>query len=86
MCRRRSLVRTLLIKKRESGRDICSTPSTHTQDWALQLYTNDDWYARLSDEEIIKRRKAYEDRGLILYDEKADEYVKTEKYLNKHVA
>ena len=44
----------------------CCTPERmiYITDAESQLYTSDDWYARLSDEELTQRRKAYTDRGL----------------------
>ena len=44
----------------------CCTPERmiYITDVDSQLYTSDDWYVRLSDEEIAGRRKAYADRGL----------------------
>ena len=45
--------------------DCCSPERMiYIVDAASQLYTSDDWQARLSDEEIALRRKAYEERGL----------------------
>ena len=46
--------------------DSCISPERmiYLSDWTSQLYTSDDWYARLSDEEVALRRKAYQDRGL----------------------
>ena len=45
--------------------DCCSPERMiYIVDAASQLYTSDDWQARLSDEEIALRRKAYTDRGL----------------------
>ena len=44
----------------------CLTPERmiYITDAASQLYTSDDWYARLPEDELAKRRKAYTDRGL----------------------
>ena len=44
----------------------CCTPERmiYITDAASQLYTSDDWYAKLSDAELAQRRKAYTDRGL----------------------
>ena len=44
----------------------CCTPERmiYITDAESQLYTSNDWYARLSDEELAQRRKAYTDRGL----------------------
>lgn len=44
----------------------CITPERmiYITDAASQLYTSDDWYAPLSDDELTLRRKAYADRGL----------------------
>ena len=44
----------------------CTTPERmiYITDAASQLYTSDEWYAPLSDEELALRRKAYADRGL----------------------
>ena len=45
--------------------DCCSPERMiYITDAASQLYTSEDWQMRLSDEEIAKRRKAYQDRGL----------------------
>ena len=46
--------------------DSCVSPERmiYLSDWTSQIYTSDDWYARLSDEEIAQRRKAYTDRRL----------------------
>lgn len=46
--------------------ESCISPERmiYISDWTSQLYTCDDWYARLSDEEVALRRKAYQDRGL----------------------
>ncbi len=45
--------------------DCCSPERMiYITDAASQLYTADEWQARLSDEEIALRRKAYEERGL----------------------
>ena len=45
--------------------DCCSPERMiYITDEASQLYTSDQWQARLSDEEIALRRKAYEERGL----------------------
>ncbi|MBR4482095.1 MAG: DUF3987 domain-containing protein [Prevotella sp.] len=46
--------------------ESCISPERmiYLSDWTSQLYTSDDWYARLSDEEIAQRQKAYTDRGL----------------------
>ena len=45
--------------------DCCSPERMiYIVDAASQLYTSDDWQARLSDEEIALRRKVYEERGL----------------------
>lgn len=47
--------------------DCCSPERMiYITDEASQLYTSDQWQARLSDEEIALRRKAYEDRGLCI--------------------
>lgn len=44
----------------------CLSPerAIYITDAESQLYTSDGWYARLSDEELALRRKAYTDRGL----------------------
>ena len=45
--------------------DCCSPERMiYITDEASQLYTSDQWQARLSDEEIAMRRKAYAERGL----------------------
>ena len=46
--------------------DSCISPERmiYLSDWTSQLYTSDDWYARLPEEEVAQRRKAYQDRGL----------------------
>ena len=45
--------------------DCCSPERMiYISDDESQLYTADGWYARLSDEELAARRKAYTDRGL----------------------
>ena len=45
--------------------DCCSPERMiYISDDESQLYTADGWYARLSDEEVAARRKAYTDRGL----------------------
>lgn len=45
--------------------DCCSPERMiYITDAASQLYTSEEWQMRLSDEEIAKRRKAYQDRGL----------------------
>ena len=45
--------------------DCCSPERMiYISDEESQLYTADGWYARLSDEELAARRKAYTDRGL----------------------
>lgn len=45
--------------------DCCSPERMiYITDEASQLYTSDQWQARLSDEETALRRKAYEERGL----------------------
>ena len=45
--------------------DCCSPERMiYITDDASQLFTSDQWQARLSDEEIAIRRKAYEERGL----------------------
>ena len=48
--------------------ESCISPERmiYISDWTSQLYTSDDWYARLSDEEVAQRRKAYQDRGLTI--------------------
>ena len=48
--------------------DSCVSPERmiYLSDWTSQLYTSDDWYARLPDEEVALRRKAYQDRGLTI--------------------
>ena len=48
--------------------ESCITPERmiYISDKASQLYTANGWYARLSDEEIAQRRKAYQDRGLTI--------------------
>ncbi len=48
--------------------DSCISPERmiYLSDWTSQLYTSDDWYARLPDEEVALRRKAYQDRGLTI--------------------
>ena len=44
----------------------CITPERmiYITDAASQLYTSDDWYAKLPEAELAMRRKAYTDRGL----------------------
>ena len=44
----------------------CISPerAIYITDAASQLYTSDDWYAQLPEEELALRRKAYTDRGL----------------------
>ncbi|MCR5471618.1 MAG: hypothetical protein K6F02_00470, partial [Prevotella sp.] len=46
----------------------CCTPERmiYITDESSQLYTSNDWCARLTDEEIAQRRKAYTDRGLTI--------------------
>ena len=45
--------------------DCCSPERMiYISDEESQLFTADGWYARLSDEELAERRKAYTDRGL----------------------
>lgn len=48
--------------------ESCITPERmiYISDKASQLFTADGWYARLSDEEVAQRRKAYQDRGLTI--------------------
>ena len=47
--------------------DCCSPERMiYISDEESQLYTADGWYARLSDEELAARRKAYTDRGLTI--------------------
>lgn len=47
--------------------DCCSPERMiYISDDESQLYTADGWYARLSDEELAERRKAYTDRGLTI--------------------
>ena len=48
--------------------ESCITPERmiYISDKASQLFTANGWYARLSDEEIAQRRKAYQDRGLTI--------------------
>ena len=47
--------------------DCCSPERMiYITDASSQLYTSDDWQARLSDEELAERRKAYEERGLTI--------------------
>ena len=47
--------------------DCCSPERMiYISDEESQLYTADGWYARLSDEELAERRKAYTDRGLTI--------------------
>ena len=47
--------------------DCCSPERMiYISDDESQLYTADGWYARLSDEELAERRKAYIDRGLTI--------------------
>ena len=48
--------------------ESCITPERmiYISDKASQLYTANGWYARLSDEEVAQRRKAYQDRGLTI--------------------
>ena len=47
--------------------DCCSPERMiYMTDAASQLYTSDDWQARLSDEEIAQRREAYAQRGLTI--------------------
>ena len=46
----------------------CCSPERmiYISDEESQLFTADGWYARLSDEELAARRKAYTDRGLTI--------------------
>ena len=45
--------------------DCCSPERMiYITDASSQLYTSEDWQARLSDDELAERRKAYEERGL----------------------
>ena len=47
--------------------DCCSPERMiYISDDESQLFTADGWYARLSDEEVAARRKAYTDRGLTI--------------------
>ena len=47
--------------------DCCSPERMiYISDDESQLFTADGWYARLSDEELAERRKAYTDRGLTI--------------------
>lgn len=48
--------------------ESCISPERmiYISDKASQLYTASGWYARLSDEEVAQRRKAYQDRGLTI--------------------
>ena len=47
--------------------DCCSPERMiYISDEESQLYTSDSWYARLSEEELAARRKAYTDRGLTI--------------------
>ena len=47
--------------------DCCSPERMiYISDEESQLFTADGWYARLSDEELAARRKAYTDRGLTI--------------------
>ena len=47
--------------------DCCSPERMiYISDAESQLYTSDSWYARLSEEELAARRKAYTDRGLTI--------------------
>ena len=47
--------------------DCCSPERMiYISDFESQLYTAEGWYARLSDEEVAARRKAYTDRGLTI--------------------
>ena len=47
--------------------DCCSPERMiYISDDESQLFTADGWYARLSDEELAARRKAYTDRGLTI--------------------
>lgn len=48
--------------------ESCITPERmiYISDKASQLFTANGWYARLSDEEVAQRRKAYQDRGLTI--------------------
>ena len=48
--------------------DSCISPERmiYLSDWTSQLYTSDDWYARLPEEEVALRRKAYQNRGLTI--------------------
>ena len=52
--------------------DCCSPERMiYITDSASQLYTSKEWYARMSDEELALRRKAYADRGLDIDGRKA---------------
>ena len=46
--------------------ESCISPERmiYLSDWTSQLYTSDEWYARLPEEEVALRQKAYTDRGL----------------------
>jgi len=48
--------------------ESCISPERmiYLSDWTSQLYTSEDWYARLPEEEIALRQKAYTDRGLTI--------------------
>ena len=47
--------------------DCCSPERMiYISDAESQLYTSESWYARLSEEELAARRKAYTDRGLTI--------------------
>ena len=48
--------------------ESCISPERmiYISDWTSQLFTSDEWYARLPEEEVAQRRKAYTDRGLTI--------------------
>ena len=48
--------------------ESCISPERmiYISDWTSQLFTSEEWYARLPEEEVAERQKAYTDRGLTI--------------------
>ena len=48
--------------------ESCISPERmiYLSDWTSQLFTSEEWYARLPEEEVAERQKAYTDRGLTI--------------------
>ena len=48
--------------------ESCISPERmiYISDWTSQLFISEEWYARLSEEEVAERQKAYTDRGLTI--------------------